>query len=111
MQFEWEIAKQRVQGARLDRRRAIDLWDDSLAMLIWGGDKEKQNGIWVCGTRKLDVLALQSLICHEALHNFVRRLRPGYVWLAEETEHIAMALLGDPQLQPGLAQTEFAELP
>lgn len=99
--FDWDLAKSRVRNARLDRRRAIDPWITGLAMLVWGGDTlPAQNGIWLCGTRKLSQGALTSLICHEALHNMVRRLRPGYKWLSEETEHVAMAFLGDPQLQP-----------
>lgn len=98
--FDWELAKRRVRNARLDRRRAVDPWEDGLAMLVWGGDKVAEQGIWVCGTRKLSIRALTSLICHEALHNMVRRIRPGYKFLSEETEHVAMAFLGDPQLQP-----------
>ena len=43
--------------------------------------------------------ALTSVLCHEALHNLCRRHgRPGNPFLAEDTEHMAMALLGDPQL-------------
>ena len=42
--------------------------------------------------------ALTSVLCHEALHNLARRVRVGNPFLAEDTEHIAMALLGDPQL-------------
>ena len=42
--------------------------------------------------------ALTSVLCHEALHNLARRQRVGNPFLAEDTEHIAMALLGDPQL-------------
>lgn len=51
--------------------------------------------------------ALNSVLCHEALHNLARRTgRPGNPFLAEDTEHMAMALLGDPQLvhEPSLMQ-------
>jgi len=96
--FNWTQARTRVRRARLDRRRAIDTWQFCLAMLA--GATNSDCDIWVAGTRKIDVDSLASLICHEALHNMARRVRIGNPYLAEETEHIAMAFLGDPQLMP-----------
>mmetsp|Transcript_29757 Transcript_29757/g.68520 ORF Transcript_29757/g.68520 Transcript_29757/m.68520 type:complete len:221 (+) Transcript_29757:49-711(+) len=96
LRFEWEWAKQRVQQARLDRRRAVDSWADCLAMC--SGEKNSATEIYICGTRRITLRALTSLICHEALHNLARRTRRGNPFLSEEVEHVAMALIGDPQL-------------
>mmetsp|Transcript_63854 Transcript_63854/g.118708 ORF Transcript_63854/g.118708 Transcript_63854/m.118708 type:complete len:221 (-) Transcript_63854:112-774(-) len=96
LRFEWEWAKRRVQQARLDRRRAVDSWADCLAMC--SGEKNSVSEIYVCGTRRITLRALTSLICHEGLHNLARRTRRGNPFLSEEVEHVAMALIGDPQL-------------
>lgn len=97
LDFNWEEARRRVRCARLDRRRAIDDWDGCLAMN--SGETVSTCEIFVCGTRPITLRALVSLLCHESLHNFARRTRRGNPYVSEDTEHIAMALLGDPQLQ------------
>lgn len=94
--FDWGQAMKRVSRARLDRRRKIDSWKECLAMA--SGDTNAESEIFICGTRPVTLRALTSLICHEALHNLARRTRRGNPYLGEETEHVAMALLGDPQL-------------
>jgi len=94
--FAWSRAKQRVKRAKLDSRGRIDSWKDCLAMV--SGDSNTKSEIYVCGTRKVTLSALTSLICHEGLHNLARRTRRGNPFLGEDTEHIAMALIGDPQL-------------
>jgi len=96
LDFNWAEAKRRVRCARLDRRRAIDEWDGCLAMN--SGDTVSTCEIFVCGTRPVTLRALVSLLCHESLHNLARRTRRGNPYVSEDTEHIAMALLGDPQL-------------
>jgi len=99
LRFDWEGAQGRVHRARLDRRRSIDKWDECLAMT--SGDTNSECEIYVCGTKPVTIRALTSLVCHEALHNLARRVRAGNCFLAEDTEHMAMALLGDPQLVQG----------
>jgi len=94
--FAWDRAKQRVQRAKLDSLGLIDSWKDCLAMV--SGDSNTTSEIYVCGTRKVTLAALTSLICHEGLHNLARRTRRGNPFLGEDTEHIAMAMFGDPQL-------------
>lgn len=94
--FAWDRAKQRVQRAKLDSLGRIDSWKDCLAMV--SGDSNTTSEIYVCGTRKVTLAALTSLICHEGLHNLARRTRRGNPFLGEDTEHIAMAMIGDPQL-------------
>lgn len=96
LRFDWSQAIRRVRRARLDRRRQIDSWKECLAMA--SGDTMAESEIFVCGTRPVTLKALTSLICHEGLHNLARRTRRGNPFLGEETEHIAMALIGDPQL-------------
>jgi len=96
LRFDWARAIQRVQRASLDLRQKIDKWDECLAMSC--GDTNELCEIYVCGTKRITVRALTSLVCHEGLHNLARRTRPGNSFLSEALEHQAMALLGDPQL-------------
>merc|ERR1719253_909031 len=96
LNFAWDWAKQRVRRAKLDCRREIDSWEDCLAMV--SGDSNTKSEIYVCGTRRVTLAALTSLICHESLHNLARRKRRGNPFIGEDMEHIAMALIGDPQL-------------
>lgn len=96
LEFAWDWARKRVRRAKLDSRGKIDSWKDCLAMV--SGDSNTKSEIYICGTRKVTQAALTSLICHEGLHNLARRKRRGNPFLGEDTEHIAMALIGDPQL-------------
>lgn len=96
LSFAWAWAKQRTRRAKLDCRKAIDSWQDAYAMV--SGDSNATSEIYVCGTRRITLRALTSLICHESLHNLARRTRRGNPFLGEDTEHVAMALVGDPQL-------------
>ena len=96
LRFDWPAAMARVRRACLDYRQEIDLWTECFAMS--SGDSNALSEIYVCGTKKVTLRALTSLICHEGMHNFARRVRPGNSFLSEDTEHIAMALIGDPQL-------------
>mmetsp|Transcript_83478 Transcript_83478/g.145113 ORF Transcript_83478/g.145113 Transcript_83478/m.145113 type:complete len:220 (-) Transcript_83478:109-768(-) len=96
LHFDWPQAIRRVRRARLDRRRKIDSWKECLAMA--SGDTVADSEIFIAGTRRVTLRALTSLMCHEGLHNLARRTRRGNPYLGEETEHIAMALIGDPQL-------------
>jgi hypothetical protein len=96
LRFEWADACRRVKGARLDRKQEIDSWNECLAMNSGATNTVCQ--IYVCGTRPVTLGALTSLLCHEGLHNLARRTRQGNPFFAEDTEHIAMALLGDPQI-------------
>lgn len=96
LQFMWSWAKQRVRRAKLDLQENVDSWQDCYAMV--SGSSNAQCEIYVCGKRKLSLRALTSLVCHESLHNLARRTRRGNPFLGEDTEHVAMALLGDPQL-------------
>jgi len=96
LRLDWDSAKGRVQRTRLDRRQKIDKWNECLAMQ--SGQSNSTTEIWVCGTRRLTLRALTSLICHEGLHNMARRTRRGNSFLSEDLEHMTMALLGDPQL-------------
>mmetsp|Transcript_45033 Transcript_45033/g.104179 ORF Transcript_45033/g.104179 Transcript_45033/m.104179 type:complete len:231 (-) Transcript_45033:300-992(-) len=96
LRFDWTAAMARVRRARLDCRQEIDSWDECLAMS--SGDTNALSEIYVCGTKKMTLSALTSLICHEGLHNLARRTRRGNSFLSEDLEHMAMALLGDPQL-------------
>jgi len=96
LQFVWSWAKQRVRRTKLDCLGEIDSWRDCYAMV--SGSSNAECEIYVCGTRKLSPQALASLICHESLHNLARRMRKGNPFLGEDMEHIAMALVGDPQL-------------
>ncbi|CAE7373012.1 unnamed protein product [Symbiodinium natans] len=96
LRFDWDFAQQKTRHASLDRKREIDAWSECFAMT--SGSSNLQSEIFVCGTKKLTQRALNSLLCHESLHNLARRMRPGNPFFAEDTEHMAMALLGDPQL-------------
>jgi len=96
LHFAWEDAKRRIRRAKLDCDRKIDSWERCLAMQ--SGPTNASSEIYVCGTRRITLRAMTSLICHEGLHNLARRTRPGNPYLSEELEHLAMALLGDPQL-------------
>mmetsp|Transcript_31421 Transcript_31421/g.90129 ORF Transcript_31421/g.90129 Transcript_31421/m.90129 type:complete len:230 (+) Transcript_31421:102-791(+) len=96
LRFDWATAMARVRRAKLDRRQQIDRWDECLAMT--SGDTNALSEIYVCGTKKITLRALTSLICHEGLHNLARRTRQGNSFLSEDLEHMAMALVGDPQL-------------
>lgn len=96
LRFEWADACRRVKGARLDCKQKVDTWSGCLAMNT--GSTCADCEIYVCGTRPITLCALTSLLCHEGLHNLARRTRQGNPYLAEDTEHIAMALIGDPQI-------------
>lgn len=96
LKFDWSLAKERVRRAKLDSTGAIDSWKGCFAMVT--GESNAKSEIYVCGTRKLTLRSLTSLICHESLHNLAKRTRSGNPWLGEETEHLAMAFIGDPQL-------------
>mmetsp|Transcript_48406 Transcript_48406/g.149544 ORF Transcript_48406/g.149544 Transcript_48406/m.149544 type:complete len:238 (-) Transcript_48406:62-775(-) len=96
LRFDWEPAMARVRRAKFDLRQQIDRWDECLAMT--SGDTNSLSEIYVCGTKKITQRALTSLICHEGLHNLARRTRQGNSFLSEDLEHMAMALIGDPQL-------------
>ncbi|CAJ1426550.1 unnamed protein product [Effrenium voratum] len=96
LRFHWDFARERLSRARFDRHRKIDKWDECLAMT--SGQSNATAEIFICGTKRMTQRALNSVLCHEALHNFARRTRRGNPFLAEDTEHMAMALLGDPQL-------------
>lgn len=111
LRFDWSFAKQRVKKASFDRQRKVDKWDECLAMT--SGDTNATSEIFICGTKFMTQRALTSVLCHEALHNLARRHgRPGNPFLAEDTEHIAMALLGDPQLvhEPSLIECGLAPM-
>jgi len=99
LRFDWERARARVQNARLDLKGNVDSWDECLA--VSAGDTNSLTEIFVCGTKKVTLKALTSLVCHEGLHNLALRRRRGNPYLSEDTEHQAMALLGDPQLVEG----------
>jgi len=96
LRLDWDRAMKCVRKARYDNRQEIDEWDECLAMS--SGESNLSCEIFVCGTKKMTLRALTSLICHEGLHNLARRTRPGNTFLAEDIEHMAMALVGDPQL-------------
>jgi len=96
LRFAWADAKRSIKRAKLDSKRKIDSWEQCLAMQ--SGDTNATCEIYICGTRKLTLRAMKSLLCHEGLHNLARRTRPGNPYLSEDLEHVAMALLGDPQL-------------
>ncbi|CAE8628004.1 unnamed protein product, partial [Polarella glacialis] len=96
LRFDWQAAMGRVRRAKFDRRREIDDWEDCLAMT--SGESNALSEIYVCGTKRVTQRALTSLLCHEGLHNLARRTRPGNPFFSEELEHMAMALIGDPQL-------------
>lgn len=100
LRFNWERAKGRVSNASFDHKKKIDKWIDAIAMSY--GDTNAKCEIYVCGTKKVTPRALASLICHEALHNMASRTRRGNRDLSEDKEHMAMALLGDPQLVDAL---------
>merc|ERR1719399_1844979 len=92
--FDWEAAKRRVKGAKYDRNKKVDKWEDCLAMSH--GDSQGEVEIGVCGHKPMTQGALTALLCHEGLHNMARRKRPGQKYLSAEIEHVAMALMGDP---------------
>lgn len=96
LHFDWAGACRRVRMASFDMRQEVDSWNECLAMT--SGETNAVCEIFVCGTKKVTLSALTSLICHEALHNLARRTRQGNPFLSEDTEHVGMALLGDPQL-------------
>jgi len=95
LRLDWESACARVRRAKLDKDQSMDSWCQRLAMTT--GQSHLLSEIYICGSRRLSQGALNSLVCHEALHNMARRLRPGNPFLSEDAEHVAMALLGDPQ--------------
>lgn len=94
--FNWEAAKERVRGATYDRKKKVDKWEDCLAMSH--GDSQGEVEIGICGHKPMTQGALTALLCHEGLHNMATRKRPGQKYLSSEIEHVAMALMGDPQL-------------
>jgi hypothetical protein len=96
LRFDWDGARQRVRRAKLDVRSKVSDWKDCLGMVM--GPTNATSEIYICGTRKVTLQALTALVCHEGLHNFARRTRKGNPFLGEDTEHVAMALIGDPQL-------------
>lgn len=95
LKFDWDFAIARVQRAKLDRGK-VDSWDFNLALTC--GDSNATSEIYLCGKKKMTSSALTSLLCHEGLHNLARRTRRGNPFLSTYAEHVAMALLGDPQL-------------
>jgi len=99
LRLDWDVAMERVQRARYDHHQEIDLWDECIAMT--SGESNLSCDIFVCGTKKITLRALTSVVCHEGLHNLARRTRPGNTFLSEDIEHMAMALVGDPQLIQG----------
>eukprot|EP00437_Effrenium_voratum_P040232 CAMPEP_0181475908 /NCGR_PEP_ID=MMETSP1110-20121109/41433_1 /TAXON_ID=174948 /ORGANISM="Symbiodinium sp., Strain CCMP421" /LENGTH=232 /DNA_ID=CAMNT_0023601173 /DNA_START=82 /DNA_END=780 /DNA_ORIENTATION=- len=97
LRFDWQFAEEKARNASLDRCQKVDQWSECFAMT--SGHSNLTSEIFLCGTKKLTQKALNSLLCHESLHNLARRnMRPGNPFFAEDTEHMAMALLGDPQL-------------
>lgn len=96
LSFDWDAARRRVSRAKFDVKKEVDEWKDCLAMSH--GDSQGEVEIAVCGTKTMTVTALTALLCHEGLHNLARRTRPGQKYLSAEIEHVAMALMGDPQL-------------
>jgi len=96
LRFDWPIAMARIKRASFDMHQEIDDWEECFAM--GSGETNSTIEIYVCGTKAITLSALTSVLCHEGLHNMARRVRPGNSYLAEDMEHIAMALLGDPQL-------------
>jgi len=96
LRFDWSVAMKKVLRAKLDRTQSVDMWNECLAMTT--GDTNAKSEIFVCGSKKITQRALTSLVCHEGLHNLARRTRKGNSYLSEDIEHIAMALIGDPQL-------------
>lgn len=96
LRFDWAGAMGRVRRAKFDLLQEVNKWDDCLAMT--SGDTNASSEIYVCGTKRITLRSLSSLVCHESLHNLARRTRRGNSFLAEDLEHVAMALLGDPQL-------------
>lgn len=96
LDFYWDKAIQRVEEAYYDKKHEIDDWEDVYAMT--NGDTRSDIELVVCGTRPLTLPALTALICHEGMHCLARRTRPGQVFLSDDIEHVAMALLGDPQI-------------
>jgi len=96
LRFDWPSAMGRIRRASFDNKCRVDAWTDCLAMT--SGATYATSEIYICGTKHVTQRALTSLLCHEGLHNLARRVRPGNTYLSEDLEHIAMALLGDPQL-------------
>lgn len=96
LRFDWTSAMDKIKRATFDLTNEVDSWDECLAMTI--GDTNALCEIFVCGTKCMSQRVLTSLLCHEALHNLARRTRRGNSYLSEDIEHVAMALLGDPQL-------------
>jgi hypothetical protein len=96
LSFDWNAARRRVSQAKFDVKKQVDKWEDCLAMSH--GDSQGEVEIAVCGTKPMTITALTALLCHEGLHNFAKRTRPGQRYLSAEIEHVAMALMGDPQL-------------
>lgn len=96
LRFDWAGAKGRVSRASFDYKKKIDKWINAIAMSY--GDTNALCEIYACGTKKVTARALAAIICHEALHNMALRTRPGNPFLSEDKEHMAMALMGDPQL-------------
>jgi len=94
--FYWDKGIKRVKEAYYDKKYEIDNWDDVYAMT--NGDTLADIELVVCGTRPLTLKALTALVCHEGMHCLAQRKRRGQVYLSDDIEHVAMALLGDPQI-------------
>jgi len=98
LRFCWSEAVRRVKEAKLDFRQKVDGWSWGRNYAMTSGDTNATGVIYISGHRRVNKECLTSLICHEGLHNFVKRDRVGNPWLSCDVEHQAMALLGDPQL-------------
>lgn len=94
--FDWDKSIRRVKEAFYDKKYQIDDWEDVYAMAC--GPTRSHIRIVVCGSRPLTCTALTALLCHEGMHCLAKRTRPGQVFLSDDIEHVAMALLGDPQI-------------
>lgn len=94
--IDWDKGIQRVKDAYYDRKYQIDSWEDVYAMAR--GATRSRVQLVVCGTKPLTQRALTALVCHEGMHCLARRKRQGQVFLSDDFEHVAMALLGDPQI-------------
>lgn len=91
LDFDFESAMKRVEKSKLSLGHRSDFRDAMALTLDHPGYP-----ILLDGGFPLTTKAMVSLLFHEALHCFVtRRGRPGNPRLSEDTEHVAMMLLGD----------------
>lgn len=91
LNFDFESAEKRVEKSKLSFGHRAD-FKDAMALTL----DRPGYPILLDGGFPLTTKAMVSLLFHEALHCFVtRRGRPGNPRLSEDTEHVAMMLLGD----------------